>query len=175
MLQAPDTAGRARLARYLEQHQIPATLIVAAQETPTVPLAAEALGCAVAQIVKSVLFSCKTEPPTAVLVITNGVAQVDFHKLAALLGISRKRVRLASADTVLQATGYPAGGVPPFGFDQPIPTYVDAHVLALDVVYSGGGDHQTMLRIASRDLLRATRGRVVDVRSASPGDDDGML
>lgn len=157
------------LALFVEQHAIAAALVQPERETPTVALAALALGCQTDQIVKSVLFLLKDgQRADPVLVITNGTAQIDFRKLADLFQIGRKRIRLAPADVVLARTGYPAGGVPPFGFPQPLPTYIDRHVFDQDVVYGGGGDDRTMLRITPAELLRVTRGQVVDVRQMTP-------
>lgn len=156
---------RDMLAQYIERHAIAATLLQPGQETPTVVLAAQALGCQPDQIIKSVVFQIKDgERGAAVLVITNGASQVDFRKLADLLQVSRKRIRLAPASVVLALTGYPAGGVPPFGFDQRIPTYIDRNVFDQTVVYGGGGDDRTLLRITTAELLRVTAGQVVAVR-----------
>lgn len=162
---------RDMLARYIQQHAIAATLIQPAQETPTVALAALALGCQPEQIVKSVLFLMREgQQATPLLVIANGTTQIDFRKLADLFGVGRKRLRLAPAEEVLALTGYPAGGVPPFGFSHPAPTYIDRRVFDQAVVYGGGGDDRTMLRITPAELLRATDGQIVDVRQ--PSDDE---
>lgn len=159
--------SRATLALFIEQNAIDATLVQPDQETPTVALAALALGCQTEQIVKSVLFLLRDgQRVDPVLVITNGTSQIDFRKLADLFQIGRKRIRLAPADEVLARTGYPAGGVPPFGFPEPAPTYIDHRVFDQPVVFGGGGDDRTMLRITPAELLRVTRGQVVDVREA---------
>lgn len=168
MISVPDdpTAGApARLARYIEQHSIAASLLQFDQETPTVALAALVVGCQPEQIVKSVLFVLKDSPHVdPVLVITSGTAQIDFRRLGGLLGVGRKRIRLAPPEVVLARTGYPAGGVPPFGFDPPIRTFIDRSVFDQVVVYGGGGDDRTMLRVAPDEILRVTSGQVVDVR-----------
>ena len=153
------------LALFIEQHAIAAVLVRPDRETPTVALAALALDCQTDQIVKSVLFLLRDGQQSApVLVITNGTDAIDFRKLADLFQVGRKRIRLAPADVVLAQTGYPAGGVPPFGFLQPLPTYIDRRVFEEAVVYGGGGDDRTMLRITPAELLRVTGGQVVDVR-----------
>jgi len=141
-----------------------------AEETPTVALAAQALGCQPEQIVKSVLFLIKNGARfDPVLVIANGISPIDSRKLADLLQVGRKRIRLAPADVVLAQTGYLAGGVPPFGFRQAIPTYIDCRVFDQALIYGGGGDDHTMLRITPAELLRVTGGQIADVR-ATPED-----
>lgn len=159
-----DSAHSA-LAQYIQRHGIAATLIQPAQITPTVALAALALGCQPEQIIKSVLFLLRDgQRADPVLVIANGATQIDSRKLADLFGVGRKRIRLAPADVVLALTGYPAGGVPPFGFPSPLPTYIDRRVLEQTVIYGGGGDDRTMMRLTPAELSRVTGGQIVDVR-----------
>ena len=153
------------LDAYIQVHDIVAELVYPSDETPTVTSAARAMGCAEEQIVKSVLFLVKHgEQVEAILVMTNGTAQIDFRKLAGILGVGRKRIRLAPTEVVLAQTGFPAGGVPPFGFDHPIATLIDRCVLDQRIVYAGGGDHKTLLRTTSAELLRVTGARIIDAR-----------
>jgi len=62
---------------------------------------------------------------------------------------------------VVELTGYPVGGVPPFGHRSTIPVLLDRSVLALAVIYGGGGDDRTMLKISTRELLRVTEATVL--------------
>ena len=100
------------LARFIAQHGIAAEIVPMTVETPTVPAAAAALGVSPAQIIKSLLFMVRDQP---VLVIASGETMVDRGILAARFGVGKKQIKLADAETVLRLTGYPAGGVPPFG------------------------------------------------------------
>jgi prolyl-tRNA editing enzyme YbaK/EbsC (Cys-tRNA(Pro) deacylase) len=84
--------------------------------------------------------------------------------------VSRKKVRMAAADVVLEVTGYPAGGVPPFGHRTAVPALLDAAVLAgraddAATVYGGGGDEETMLEITLAELLRVVQPEVLSVSS----------
>lgn len=156
----------ADLHQYIREHQIAAELVQPVHETPTVTLAARAMGCHEDQIVKSVLFLIKDgDAHDVALVITNGTAQIDYRKLAELFAVGRKRIRLAPPGVVLVLTGYPAGGVPPFGYPEPIATFVDQNVLAQPVVFGGGGDERTLMRITPPELLRVTGARVIDART----------
>ncbi len=148
------------LARYIAEHGIAAELVTPPHETPSVAQAAAAMGCAPEQIIKSLVFLIDGRP---YLVIANGDAPVSYRRLAAHFGISRKRIRMATPDEVLALTGYPAGGVPPFGLRTPLPVLMDPGVLAQEVVYGGGGDDRTLVRIAPAELQRVTQPTLVVV------------
>ena len=141
------------LTRFIAEHGIAAELAPMDVDTPTVPAAAAALGVAPAQIIKSLLFLIRDAP---VLVIASGETLVDRGALAARFGVGKKQIKLADAETVLAVIGYPAGGVPPFGHRTRVPVLLDRAVLAWDVVYGGGGDDHTLLRIAPGELARVT-------------------
>ncbi len=128
------------------------------------------LGVEPDQIVKTLLFLIEAPGAgaTLVVVISHGERRVDKGLLAARFGVSKKRVTLAPADVVLATLGYPAGGVPPFGHFTPLPVIVDASVQALDarhagVIYGGGGDDRTMMRLTVAELLRVTGAEVLAV------------
>ncbi len=157
---AQPTLTPADLAGYIEAHGIAAEIVPVMVETPTVPAAAAALGVATSQIIKSLLFLIKDQP---VLVIASGETRVDRGLLAARFGVGKKQIKLADAETVLQLTGYPAGGVPPFGHPAPLPTLLDRAVLAWDAIYGGGGDDRTLLRIAPGELARVTAAEWMDL------------
>lgn len=148
------------LARFIATHGIAAEIVPMNAETPTVPAAAAALGVATAQIIKSLLFLIKDQP---VLVIASGDTVVDRRPLADRFGVGKKQVKLADPETVLRLTGYPAGGVPPFGHRADLPALLDRAVLAWDVVYGGGGDDRTLLRVAPGELSRATGAEWVEL------------
>jgi prolyl-tRNA editing enzyme YbaK/EbsC (Cys-tRNA(Pro) deacylase) len=90
---------------------------------------------------------------------------VDKGRLAAHWGVGKKRVTLAPAEVVLHLLGFAAGGVPPFGHRTRLPLLIDAGSLDLrerygGIVYGGGGDDHTMLRLKVDELLRVTGGEV---------------
>ena len=75
--------------------------------------------------------------------------------MAGRFGAGKKKVKLADTATVLRLIGYPAGGVPPFGHAARVPVLLDAAVQRWEVVYGGGGDDPTLLRIAAAELARS--------------------
>ncbi|PKO23557.1 MAG: EbsC protein [Chloroflexi bacterium HGW-Chloroflexi-1] len=129
-------------------------------ETPTVPAAAAALGVRPAQIIKTLLFLVHDAP---VLVIASGDTLVDRRVLADRFGVGKKQIKLADAETVSRLTGYPVGGVPPVCHLTPVPVLLDRAVLAWDVVYGGGGDDRTLLRITPGELARVTGAEWVEL------------
>ncbi len=162
------TLTPADLQAFIAAHNVAAILIPDMGHTPTVPAAAEALGVEPDQIIKTLLFLIDTgeAAPQPVIVIGHGVEPIDKAALARHFGVSRKKVKLADAPTVLTLLGYPAGGVPPFGHRTALPTLIAPSVLALrqryaGLVYGGGGDDRTMLRLTVDELLRVTGADVL--------------
>lgn len=127
--------------------------------TRTAADAAAAIGVAVGQIVKSLVFAVDGE---LVLAYVSGANQLDEAKLAAAAGgIRCDRV---DADAVRAATGFPIGGVPPFGHDTPLRTFVDPDLLTHGEVWAAAGTPHDVFGIAPADLVRASGGTVVDLR-----------
>ncbi len=115
-------------------------------------MAAEAVGVEPAQIIKSLLFVADGQP---VLVIASGEDRVDRKLLARHLGLSRKRVKMASVQEVERITGYGVGGVPPFGHRSLLRTLLDSRILNLTWVYGGGGADDVLLRVRPEEIVRA--------------------
>jgi len=161
----------ADLAQYLIEAKIEAELIRDIGHTPTVPAAAAVLGVEADQIIKTLLFLIEqpdAASPMPVVVISNGERRIDKRRLAEHFGVGKKRVALAAAETVLATLGYPAGGVPPFGHASAVPVLVDASVACLEnryagVIFGGGGDAHTMMRLTVAELLRVTGAKLIEV------------
>lgn len=122
--------------------------------------AADALGVTVGQIVKSLVFTADGRP---LLVAASGANRVDERRLGELAG---GRIRRADPDTVKQVTGYTIGGVPPIGLVSPLAVYVDRDLLGYELVYAAAGLPECVFPIAPDELVRATGGRVVDIKEA---------
>lgn len=150
----------ADLKSFVDTNGLRAAILPLSQQTATVGEAADALGVASEQIIKSLVFVLHDEP---LLVINNGLARVDRKKLAAHLGVGRKRVKFADPDQVLEITGFAVGSMPPFGHRQPLRTLVDKGVVIQKEVYGGGGAHDTMMRLSSSELVTFTHAEVVDI------------
>lgn len=126
--------------------------------TRTAADAAAAIGCEVAQIVKSLVFMADGR---AVLALTSGANRVDEPKLAAHLDV--EVVRKADAGEVRAATGYAIGGTPPFGHDTALTILCDRDLTVQDEVWAAAGTPRTVFPLTPEVLLSTTGARVVDL------------
>ncbi|MGD9332414.1 MAG: YbaK/EbsC family protein [Desulfobacterales bacterium] len=152
--------GSSDLQQFIAVNHVAATILPMAGHTPTVSDAARELGVTTDRIIKSLVFLAQDLP---LLVINNGLARVDRKKLAALMGVGRKKVKFATAEQALAITGFVVGSMPPFGHRQRLRTLVDPAVMTLDTIFGGGGDIDAMMRLTPGELLRMTRAEVVDL------------
>jgi prolyl-tRNA editing enzyme YbaK/EbsC (Cys-tRNA(Pro) deacylase) len=132
--------------------------------TRTAGDAARAIGCSVAQIVKSLVFIADGRP---VLALVSGANRVDIGHLAAAAGATE--ARRATGAEARAAGGYAIGGVPPFGHAQPLTVLIDRDLLAHEVLWAAAGLPDAVFAISPADLVRASAGRVVELAEAAPG------
>jgi len=125
----------------------------------TAQAAADAVGCAVAQIVKSLVFR-GVETGRAVLVVASGAHRVDTARLSALLG---EPVEMGDPRFVRATTGFAIGGIPPLGHAQPLEVVIDAHLMALDSLWAAAGHPNSLFPLTPAELERMTGGRVAEV------------
>lgn len=132
------------------------------RSTRTSAEAAQAVGCVVGQIAKSLVFRA-AHSGRAVLVIASGANRVDEGRLAELLG---EPVGRAGPDFVRQHTGYAIGGVAPVGYASTLPIFIDEDLLAFDQIWAAAGTPNAVFPLPSSDLPALTGGRVVHIRAA---------
>jgi len=147
------------LQRFIVERGIDAVLVYPDRPTPTVPAAAEALRVSPQEIIKSLVILVRSEPW---LVIAAGEVRVSYKLLREALGVSRRKLRLASAEEALGITGFAVGAMPPFGHLTPLPTLLDSlSVPSQDskLLYGGGGTQAAMLRLSVATLRTVTQGR----------------
>lgn len=148
----------------MRAHDIAGEIVRPGVPTPTVELAARALGVRPDQVLKSILFLAGDRP---VLAVACGTQRIEKSAIAGKYGISRKRVRLATAEELIALSGYQAGGMPPFGHSQALPTLIDSRAAALQTAYAGGGDESAMLRFKPAEILRVSPACIVPLTSDS--------
>jgi Cys-tRNA(Pro) deacylase len=130
------------------------------QPAPSAQAAADAVGCDLSQIVKSLVFVCDG---TYVLALVPGDQRADEEKIAAAVGA--RTVRIARADEVERATGFAPGAVAPFPHRAVAHALVEGTLLQHDVVWIGAGSTAHVASIAPGDLQRLTRARTGDLVS----------
>ncbi len=131
------------------------------ETTATSQQAADSIGCALGQIVKSIAFLVEEQP---VLVLTSGDQRVDDRKIAALYGVSRKRVRVANADEMVAIYGYPPGSMPPLAHrSSGIHVYIDELLQRFEMLYAAGGAHNAIFPVTLAQLLLMSKGTLADV------------
>jgi prolyl-tRNA editing enzyme YbaK/EbsC (Cys-tRNA(Pro) deacylase) len=156
----PAKLGVGELDHYMQEHSIPGQIMRLDVPTPTVESAANAVNTSPDQIIKSILFVVDEQP---VLAIASGLSNIDRRAIADLFGVGRKRVKLASAETVLEISGYEVGAMPPFGHRKKLKTLIDPRVLEFPEAYAGGGAENVLVHLNPQDLLQATGGTVLDM------------
>ena len=132
--------------------------------TRTAEDAAKAIGCTVAQIVKSLLFVVDGRPTMA---LVSGANRLDEKKLAGACEVSRKKVKRSDAETAREATGFAIGGVPPFGHTRQLSTYIDQDLMQFDLIWAAAGTPNAVFSIRPQDLVRVTAGTVVHLKKDS--------
>ena len=124
----------------------------------TAQQAADALGVAVGQIAKSIIFRRKADG-VAVLVITSGDRRVDEKRVEALVG----KIGRADAEFVKASTGFSIGGVSPLAHTQAPVTLIDRDLYRFTEIWAAAGHPHGVFKLAPTDLERLTGAPVADV------------
>jgi prolyl-tRNA editing enzyme YbaK/EbsC (Cys-tRNA(Pro) deacylase) len=156
-------AGLSASAQKVQDAALAAGLSVAvverAESTRTAEEAAAACGCAVGQIVKSLVFrGAETAKPYLMLV--SGTNRLNETGVAAVLGESLVR---PDATYVREVTGYAIGGIPPLGHATPMQVFIDRDLLAFDVVWAAAGTPRAVFAVSPGALADAIGARIVTV------------
>lgn len=149
--------GVVRVRAALQEHGLKDTIIVMPEATHTAQAAADALGCTVAEIAKSIIFRAGER---AVLVITSGKNRVDDKKVATLIGMTPSK---ADADFVRAQTGFVIGGVAPLAHTFAPVVLMDRDLLAFKRVWPAAGHPNTMFQITPGDLAEITQAEIADI------------
>ena len=152
----PETVQR--VARALQEAGHPHAPRMLDDAARTAQQAADALGIALGQIAKSIIFRRKSDD-VAVLVITSGDRRVDEKKVDALVGKTGR----ANADFVKAKTGFSIGGVSPFAHATPAVTLIDRELFRFDEIWAAAGHPHAVVRLAPQDLEALTGAPVADV------------
>jgi Cys-tRNA(Pro) deacylase len=147
-----------RVSAYLREARAEARVEEFSKGTPTAAHAAQAVGCELRNIVKSLVFECEAR---VVLALVPGDRRADAVKIAAAAGAGTATI--ASPARVREATGFDPGAVSPFALRHVDAVFVDRSILALDRVWVGAGSTRHMAGVAPAELVRLTRATPVDI------------
>ena len=136
------------------------TVIEHAESTRTAQEAADRAGCALGQIVKSLIFKGK-ESGKPILVLTSGANRVDEKRIS---GYAGEPIGKADADFARTVTGFVIGGVPPIGHLQKMETYIDEDFLGYPTIWAAAGTPNAIFELKTADLPIMTGGKVVTVK-----------
>ncbi|MFJ5709581.1 YbaK/EbsC family protein [Streptomyces sp. NPDC093105] len=128
-------------------------------ETRTAQQAADAIGCAVSEIVKSLVFAADGVP---VLVLMDGASRVDVERVREALGAGE--VTRADARVVRETTGYAIGGVPPFGHRTRTRVPADEGLLDHALVWAAAGTPHSVFALPPKELIAHAGATLADVR-----------
>jgi prolyl-tRNA editing enzyme YbaK/EbsC (Cys-tRNA(Pro) deacylase) len=147
-----------RVAEYLRQAGAEARLEEFEAGTPTARDAARAVGCKLAQIVKSLVFDCDGRP---ILVLVPGDRRADAGKVAAAGNC--RYARIAGEEEVRDATGFEPGAVAPFPLPRVARVFMDGTLLTHSVVWIGAGSPNHLAALAPLELARLARAEQGDI------------
>ena len=145
-------AGR-ELGVDIDIHEFP-------EGTKTSADAAAAIGCELSAIAKSIVLT--VDDTEQVVVFASGDTRIDLARLAEVAGGSS--ARRATLEEAREATGFAAGGTPPFGYPGPVRVFADRALERHDLVWAAGGTPTTVFPIRLEDLVKAARAEWVEVR-----------
>lgn len=151
-----------RVAAVLQAHGHPHTPRMLDDAARTAQQAADALGIALGQIAKSIVFRRKSDD-AAVLVITAGDQRVDEKKVEALICPDGKRLGRADAAFVKARTGFSIGGVSPLAHATPTVTLIDQSLFRFEQIWAAAGHPHAVFELSPQQLQLLTGAPVADI------------
>ena len=150
--------GEEKLKRFMQDNNIQGEHLRFSQSCHSVAEAAEAAKVRAEECVKNI---CMVDiKGNLVVAIVKGEDRASTSRVERALNIEKPRI--ATTEEILQKTGYPCGGTPSFGYEATF--LIDKRVMEKEVIYSGGGSEQSLVRISPIELQKANHGTVVRVR-----------
>jgi|SRR5579859_1877056 len=149
-----------KVQNILQAQGFAARVVELPDSTRTAKEAAQAIGCTVEQIVKSLIFK-GGQTGKAILVVASGPNRVNEKRLSELAG---ERIEKADADFVRQHTGFAVGGVPPVGHRERLETFIDEDLLQYAEIWAAAGTPHAVFQLTPTDLRTMTGGQVVAIK-----------
>lgn len=156
-----------RVEQALAELGLPAVVTTFDASTATAQDAADAVGCELGQIVKTLFFMADGRP---MLVLAAGDRQVDTARLAQLVGVGRKKLKMGTPEQVEEFTGFETGGVSPLGLPANYDVVIDESLRRFERVWVAAGSRSSVFGIGLEALAGAVHGQWGEVvrESAEP-------
>jgi prolyl-tRNA editing enzyme YbaK/EbsC (Cys-tRNA(Pro) deacylase) len=154
------SASARKVQETLQSRGFASEVVELPDSTRTAKEAAQAIGCRVEQIVKSLIFRT-LESDRAILVVASGINRVDEQRLGKLVG---ETIGKADANFVREHTGFAVGGVPPIGHAEPITTFIDKDLLRYEQIWAAAGTPFAVFCLTPTELEEMTRGTVTSIK-----------
>jgi len=149
-----------RVHRALLDHGLETEILELPQSTRSAKEAAQAVGCEVAQIAKSIVFKAReTEKP--VLVIASGPNRINEDRISSLVS---EPVKMANPDFVKSKTGFSIGGVAPVGHLEKPEIFIDEDLFKYKEIWAAAGTPHAVFKLTPHELEKITGGRVISVK-----------
>lgn len=155
----PLSKSAQRVQAALEAHGLSLSVVEFPESTRTSQEAADAIGCELGQIAKTLVFKKQSGAP--VLIIASGSNRVNEKAIKALLG---EKIEKADADYVLEHTGFVIGGIPPVGHTEKMETLIDEDLLGYEAVWAAAGTPHAVFSLKPSELVEITGGKVAAVK-----------
>jgi len=156
----PLSPSAARIQEVLRARGFTNEVIEREETTRSSAEAAQAVGCTVAQIAKSVIFRAKGSG-RPILVVASGPNRVNEKVIEAAIG---EKLGKADADFVRERTGFVIGGVAPIGHAQKLEIFIDEDLLQFAEIWAAAGTPNAVFKLTPDELQRMTGGRVIGIK-----------
>jgi prolyl-tRNA editing enzyme YbaK/EbsC (Cys-tRNA(Pro) deacylase) len=143
----------------LDQKGIQTTVIELPASTRTAQEAAQAIGCQIGQIVKSLIFKTK-KSNSPILILASGPNRVNESMIETILG---EKIVKADADFTREVTGFAIGGIPPIGHKQTIKTFIDKDLMNFEEGWAAAGTPNAVFNLKTIDLQNLTNGDIIQI------------
>lgn len=149
-----------RIQDTLHEHKLGIQVIEFKETTRTSQEAANAIGCDVGQIAKTLIFKGKSSGKPF-CIIASGKNRVDEKKIVQVFG---EEIEKPDAEFVLKHTGFAIGGVPPIGYELETKPLIDEDIMKYSEIWAAAGTPNSVFRLSPDDLLQITHGRIGDIK-----------
>lgn len=149
-----------KVQNVLKELEFELDVVELSESTRTAQEAANAIGCTVSQIAKSIIFKGKASQKP-ILVVASGTNRINEKAIKELIG---EKLEKADADFVLEQTGFVIGGIPPISHKNPITTFIDEDLMQYDEIWAAAGTPNSVFKLTPTILTELTKAQIICVK-----------